>query len=43
LRVRAIGVTRVGATATGVILDEYRRRAGLEAIVVAAAGVPGGY
>ena len=43
LRVRAIGVTRVGATATAVILDEYRRRAGLEAIVVAASGVPGGY
>jgi deoxyribose-phosphate aldolase len=43
LRVRAMGVTRVGATATAVILDEYRRRAGLEAIVVAASGVPGGY
>lgn len=32
LRVRALGVTRVGATATAVILDEYRRRHGLPPI-----------
>lgn len=44
LRVKAIGVTRVGATATAVIMDEFRRRAGLEPIVVgAAAAAPAGY
>jgi deoxyribose-phosphate aldolase len=44
LRVRAIGVTRVGATATAVILDEFRRRAGLEPIGTSAtAATPAGY
>lgn len=43
LRVRALGVTRVGATATAVILDEYRRRAGLEPIVVPDAVANPGY
>lgn len=37
LRVKAVGVDRVGATATGVILDEaVRRRIGSERVVVEA-------
>ncbi len=43
LRVRAIGVTRVGATATAVILDEFRRRAGRAPISATAAPAPTGY
>jgi deoxyribose-phosphate aldolase len=42
LRVRAIGVTRVGATATAVILDEFRRREGLEPLGQSAP-TPAGY
>jgi deoxyribose-phosphate aldolase len=42
LRVRAIGVSRVGATATGVILDEaVRRGIGKERIEVAVPPFPG--
>ena len=43
LRVREIGVTRVGASRTAAMLDECRRRLGLPAIQVApaGAGVPG--
>jgi deoxyribose-phosphate aldolase len=33
LRVRALGVTRCGATSTAAMLDEARRRLGLPAIV----------
>ena len=44
LRVRAIGVTRVGASRTAAMLDECRRRLGLPAIQAAVAGAtPGGY
>lgn len=43
LQVRALGVTRVGATATAVILDEARRRLGLPAIQGEAQMAPGGY
>jgi len=43
LRVRAIGVTRVGATATAAIMDEYRRLAGLEPIAPQAQPAPAGY
>jgi deoxyribose-phosphate aldolase len=44
LRVRAIGVTRVGASGTAGILDECRRRLGLPAIQAAASGAnPAGY
>ena len=35
LEVRALGVTRAGATATAAILDEYRHRLGLPAIAIA--------
>ncbi|HKW96665.1 MAG TPA: deoxyribose-phosphate aldolase [Bryobacteraceae bacterium] len=38
LRVRAIGVSRVGASRTAAMLDECRRRLGLPAIQAAAAG-----
>ena len=43
LRVREIGVTRVGASRTSAMLDECRRRLGLTAIQAApaGAGVPG--
>ena len=41
LQVRALGVTRVGATATKVILDEARKTLGLPAIAVSAAPVAG--
>ena len=43
LEVRAIGVTRIGASATKVILDECRKRLGLEPIVTDDAGTPSGY
>jgi deoxyribose-phosphate aldolase len=44
LRVRAIGVTRSGATRTAEMLDECRRRLGLAPIVRAAAtSAPAGY
>ncbi|MBI1898688.1 MAG: deoxyribose-phosphate aldolase [Acidobacteria bacterium] len=44
LRVRAIGVTRSGATRTAAMLDECRRRLGLPAIAhTASAGAPAGY
>jgi deoxyribose-phosphate aldolase len=44
LRVRALGVTRVGATATAVIMDEFRRREGLAPISASApAATPAGY
>ena len=43
LEVRALGVSRVGASATAVILDECRKRLGLEPIAVANAGVASGY
>lgn len=38
LRVRAIGVTRVGASRTAAMLDECRQRLGLPAIQAAATG-----
>jgi deoxyribose-phosphate aldolase len=40
LRVRALGVTRCGATRTASMLDEARRRLGLPAIEVHGAAVP---
>jgi deoxyribose-phosphate aldolase len=43
LRVREIGVTRVGASRTAPMLDECRRRLGLEAIQAAAGAHPAGY
>ncbi|MFY9255808.1 MAG: deoxyribose-phosphate aldolase [Fuerstiella sp.] len=43
LEVRALGVTRVGASATRTILDECRKRLGLEPIVAGDAGAPSGY
>lgn len=43
LAVRALGVTRCGASRTPEILDECRRRLGLPAIARQAAGVSGGY
>ncbi len=44
LRVRALGVTRCGATRTASMLDEARRRLGLEPIAgVAPASAPAGY
>lgn len=43
LRVRALGVTRVGATATAVIMDEFRRRAGLEPVIFGATTIAAGY
>lgn len=41
LQVRALGVTRVGATATRAILDEARRQLGLPAIELTAAAAAG--
>ena len=41
LEVRAIGVTRAGATATQVILDEARKTLNLPPITVKAAPVQG--
>lgn len=43
LAVRAIGVSRVGATRTESMLEECRRRLGLEPIAQAAASTPAGY
>ncbi len=43
LRVRALGVSRVGATATAVIMDEFRRRAGLAPIAAPHGTAPAGY
>lgn len=44
LRVRALGVTRSGATRTAEMLDECRRRLGLEPVARTEAGVaPAGY
>ncbi len=43
LRVREIGVTRVGASRTAPMLDECRRRLGLEAIQAVAGAHPAGY
>ncbi len=43
LHVREIGVTRVGASRTAPMLDECRRRLGLEAIQAAAGAHPAGY
>lgn len=43
LEVRALGVTRCGATATAVILDEARKRLGLPAIRSASQPVTPGY
>lgn len=43
LRVRALGITRVGATATAVIMDEFRRREGLEPIGSSTPAAPAGY
>lgn len=43
LRVRALGVTRCGATRTATMLDEARRRLGLELIDFKGAAAPAGY
>jgi deoxyribose-phosphate aldolase len=43
LRVREIGVTRVGASRTASMLDECRRRLGLETIQAAVGTGPAGY
>ena len=43
LRVREIGVTRVGASRTAPMLDECRRRLGLDAIQTAVSANPAGY
>jgi len=43
LRVREIGVTRVGASRTAPMLDECRRRLGLDVIQAAASAIPAGY
>lgn len=43
LAVRAIGVSRCGATRTQAMMDEARKRLGLTAIVVEAATAPAGY
>ncbi len=43
LEVRALGVSRVGASATKVILDECRQTLGLEPILVADAATNSGY
>ena len=43
LEVKALGVTRVGASATKPILDECRLQLGLDAIEVSASGDTGGY
>ena len=42
LAVRAIGVSRVGATRTKSMLEECRKRLGLEPILDSASSVPGG-
>jgi deoxyribose-phosphate aldolase len=43
LEVRAVGVTRVGASGTAKILDECRARLGLEPIQIADKSTPAGY
>lgn len=43
LNVRAIGVTRCGATRTAAMLDEARKRLGLDPISVSASSAPAGY
>ena len=43
LEVRAIGVSRIGASATKAILDVCRQRLGLDPIEVEATGAVGGY
>jgi deoxyribose-phosphate aldolase len=43
LEVRALGVSRAGATRTAAMLDECRKRLGLPAIVFAATTAPAGY
>lgn len=43
LRVRALGVTRAGATATAAILGEARKRLGLQPLAASAAPAAGGY
>jgi deoxyribose-phosphate aldolase len=43
IRVREIGVTRVGATATAAMLDEARRRHGQKVDGASSAAAPGGY
>ena len=43
LRVREIGVTRCGATRTAAMLDEARRRLGLQEIGAGATAAPAGY
>jgi len=43
LRMREIGVTRVGASRTAPMLDECRRRLGLEAIQAVVSATPAGY
>lgn len=43
LRMRQIGVTRVGASRTAPMLDECRHRLGLEAIQAVASATPAGY
>jgi deoxyribose-phosphate aldolase len=43
LEVRALGVTRVGASATAKILDECRARLGLEPIQITDKSTPAGY
>ena len=43
LRVRAVGVTRCGATRTAQMLDEARRRLGLQPIDAPSAAAPAGY
>jgi deoxyribose-phosphate aldolase len=43
LEVRAIGVTRIGASATKTIMDECCKRLGLEAIETTSGGVSAGY
>jgi deoxyribose-phosphate aldolase len=43
LEARALGVSRCGASRTKEMLDEARKRLGLEPILVAATGTAGGY
>ena len=43
LRVRAVGVTRCGATRTASMLDDCRQRLGLDALSVTSRSVPAGY
>jgi deoxyribose-phosphate aldolase len=44
LEVMALGVTRVGATATATIIDDFRaRKAGVTPVGTAAGSMEGGY